>query len=405
MEIFEEAYIGSVRLKNRIIRSATFEGAADEHGFPTSSYFNIYKQLAMYDLAAVITGFTYITQNGKAMHPGQAGCDSMEKLKYFSLLTEMLHKYDCRAFMQIAHTGRQTLSSVTGCPVVGVSSRKSDYFNETPHVLTLPEIYGLIASFGNAALLAQKAGFDGIQLHAAHGYLIHQFLHPAVNNRTDEFKPDPVTNIGTPFLQKIIEAIRYTCGNDFPILVKISASDDSKKPLSQDQFLHLIKFLDQMRISAIEISYGTMDAPFNIFRGDFPEECILSENGIYKEKSAIYKWLARKFIFPVLKKRFYELQPLYNLPYAVLARTATRIPIIVVGGFRKGQEIYHAIHDCGIDFVSMCRPFIAEHDLVMKLKDDPLYESKCLSCNKCAVMCDSIYPTRCYQKLNPVTGR
>ena len=396
MKIFEEAYIGQVRLKNRIIRSATFEGAADEHGFPTAAYFNIYKQLAAHNVAAVITGFPFVTRNGKAMHPGQAGCDSVEKISSFSRLTGKLHEYDCKAFLQIAHTGRQTLSAVTGCPVVGVSSQKSDYFKEIPHVLTIPEIYGLIDSFGKAALLAQKSGFDGVQLHAAHGYLIHQFLLSSINKRKDEFKPDPVTNVGTFFLQKVIENIRSKCGNDFPILVKISASDDYKTKFSQDQFLHLIGFLDKMQVSAIEISYGTMDAPFNIFRGDFPGECILAENHFYKGKSHFYKMLARNLVFPSMKKRFFALQPMYNLPSAVLSRKLTNVPLIVVGGFRSGSEINHAIHDCGIDFVSMCRPFIAEPDLVMKLRDNPLYESKCESCNLCAVMCDSLHPTRCF---------
>jgi 2,4-dienoyl-CoA reductase-like NADH-dependent reductase (Old Yellow Enzyme family) len=400
MEVFEEAHIGSVRLKNRIIRSATFEGAADPNGFPTASYYSIYKKLATRGVAAVITGFTYILPEGRAMHPGQAGCDSMEKLKAFSLLTEMLHEHDCKAFLQIAHTGRQTLKSVTGAQPVGVSAKKSAYFNEKPLVLTNAKIYGIIESFGRAAFLAKKAGFDGVQLHAAHGYLIHQFLLSSVNNRVDEFEPDPTTQVGTLFLQEIIENIRHKCGNDFPILVKISASDDYRQPFSQDQFMHLIRFLDEMKVSAIEISYGTMDAPFNIFRGDFPEESILAENGIYKHKNTLYKWIARKLIFPSMKKKFFALKPMYNLPYALLARQITRIPLIVVGGFRSGSEISHAIRNCGIDFVSMCRPFIAEPDLVMKLKANPQYESKCISCNQCAVMCDSSNSTRCYTHIN-----
>jgi 2,4-dienoyl-CoA reductase-like NADH-dependent reductase (Old Yellow Enzyme family) len=396
MEIFEEAFIGQIKLKNRIIRSATFEGAADEDGLPTDAYYRIYKQLASHDVAAVITGFAYIDWNGKAMHPGQAGCDSLEKINSFSVITDMLHEHDCKAFLQIAHTGRQTLRSVTGGQPVGVSSLKSTYFNETPHVLSTSEIYEIIDCFGNSALIAQKAGFDGIQLHAAHGYLIHQFLLSSVNNRNDEFKPDPVTNIGTFFLQRIIEKIRDKCGNDFPILIKISASVDYKESFSQLQYLNLIDFLDRMKVSAIEISYGTMDAPFNIFRGDFPGDCILAENGIYKHKSFLFKWFARNFIFPGMKKQFIPLQPMYNLPYAILAREKTNIPIIVVGGFRNGSQISHAIHDCRIDFVSLCRPFIAEPNFVLKLKNNPLYESICTSCNQCAVMCDSSHPTRCY---------
>jgi 2,4-dienoyl-CoA reductase-like NADH-dependent reductase (Old Yellow Enzyme family) len=270
------------------------------------------------------------------------------------------------------------------------------YFKEKPDVLTIPEIYGLIDSFGKAALLAQQAGFDGVQLHAAHGYLIHQFLHPAVNNRTDEFKPDQATQVGTLFLQKIIENIRTKCGIDFPILVKISASDDFKNRFTTTQFLHLIDFLDLMKVVAIEISYGTMDAAFNIFRGDFPAECILAENHVYKQKSSLNKWVARNLIFPFIKKKFIEFQPMYNLPFAVEARAATRIPIIVVGGFKGGEEIRHAIHDCRVDFVSMCRPFIAEPNLVTRLKENPKYKSICKSCNQCAVMCDSQHTTRCY---------
>jgi len=396
MEIFEEAYIGEVRLKNRIIRSATFEGAADANGFPTEAYYHMYKHLAQHDVAAVITGFAYVTRNGKAMQPGQAGCDSPDKLDSFLRLTEILHQYDCKAFLQIAHTGRQTLSEATGCPVVGVSAQKSAYFKEKPDVLSIPEIYGLIDSFGKAALLAQQGGFDGIQLHAAHGYLIHQFLHPGINNRTDEFKLNSETGIGTFFLQKIIENIREKCGRKFPVLVKISGSDDLKNHFTQSQFLSLIDFLDFMQVAAIEISYGTMDAPFNIFRGDFPSECILAENYFYRQRSPLYKWVARNLLFPSVRKKYIELQPMYNLPFAITARAATQIPIIAVGGFKRGEEIRHAIHDCQIDFVSLCRPFIAEPNLVTKLKENPQYESICQSCNQCAVMCDSQHPTRCY---------
>ncbi len=396
MEIFEEAYIGQVRLKNRIIRSSTFEGAADENGFPRTSYYQIYKQLAAHGVAAVITGFTYIDRQGKAMQPGQAGCDSMEKVGSFRLMTDMLHGYDCKAFLQIAHTGRQTLSSVTGSQPVGASSKKSGYFKEEPRVLTSSEVYEIVEQFGDAALVAQKAGFDGIQLHAAHGYLIHQFLLPSVNDREDEFGISLETNIGTFFLQRIIETIREKCGNDFPILVKISAGDDCPKRFSQDQFQYLIEFLDLMSVSAIEISYGTMDAAFNIFRGEVPVDRILAENGFYRDRSKLYKWFAKNFLFPALKKRFIPLQPMYNLPYAALARSATSIPLIVVGGFKDGIQIHHAIHDFGIDFVSLCRPFIAEPDLVMRLMENPFYEFKCISCNQCAVMCDSGHPTRCY---------
>ncbi len=396
MDIFENASLGNVRLKNRIIRSATFEGAADRDGFPTAAYYRIFKKLAEGGVGAVITGFTYISENGKAMQPGQAGSDSMEKLESYQVIAGMMHQYDCKVFLQIAHAGRQTLRSATGFQPVGASEKKSAYFQEKPHVLTSEETYAIIDAFGNAALLAQKAGLDGVQLHAAHGYLIHQFLQPAVNDRTDEFAPDLLTGVGTVFLQKVIEAVRRKCGPDFPVLVKISASDDLKPHFSEEQFLNLVQFLDRMQVDGIEISYGTMDAAFNIFRGDIPEKLILRENGIYKHKSQLVKWFARRFVFPRLKKQFIPFQPMYNLPFAEMARRVTHLPIIVVGGFRDGRQIRHAICDCGIDFVSLSRPLIAEPDFVNKLNEDLDYTSACVSCNRCAIMCDSSHPTRCY---------
>ncbi len=361
-----------------IVRSATFEGMADERGFPKAEYKDLYEELAENGVRNIITGFMYISGSGRAMHPGQAGMDSIEKAEAFKEITAAVHKHGAKIIAQIAHTGRQTIKN--GYRIVGASNRKSPYFNTRPEVLETSEIYDIIQQFADSAYYVKQAGFDGVQLHGAHGYLIHQFLLRTVNNREDEFKD------GTLFLIKIIQEIRKKCG-DFPIWIKISGGVDIERSTKQ-QFVRLIKTLNELRVDAIEVSYGTMDHALNIFRGKLPVKAIFKHNPIYNSKNIWWKI----FVLPTLLMRLKPFTPMYNLKYAQLAKENTNIPIIVVGGFRCGQEIL----DSNMDYVSISRPLICEPDFIRKIEQDKGYRSKCIHCNLCAVMSDSKNSLKCY---------
>lgn len=397
MEIFAKASIGNCILKNRIIRSGTYEGMCDDKGFPGAQYYSLYETLAKNDIGGIITGFAYISKEGKAMQAGQAGIDERAKIQYYKKLTDIVHHHNSKIFLQIAHTGRQTIQSVTQNTVVGCSKKKSIYFRETPKILSTSEIYTLIEKFGRSALYAKESGFDGVQLQAAHGYLIHQFLMPSVNNRNDEFGIDPEYGIGCRFLGLIIDNIREKCGIEFPLLVKISGSDDYRVKFTEKNFKDLIAYLDKKRVDAIEISYGSMDYALNIFRGDFPTELILAKNPFFKTHNPLRRIFLRNILFPYIRSKLYAFSPIYNLKYAIMAKQHSGIPIISVGGYRNLEEIEFAIMKNHIDFVGICRPFIAEPDYIKKISKNKSHQSSCINCNYCAIMCDTKHYTKCYK--------
>lgn len=397
MNPFEPVNIAGIAFRNRIIRSATYEGACDTSGFVTQHYIDLYEKLARSGAGGLITGFAYISREGRAMHQAQAGIDDPDKIPGLSAMTTMVHQHNCPVILQIAHCGRQTLSRVTGMRVRGASGKRSVYFGEKPVKLQTREVYNIIEKFALSAAYAREAGFDGIQLHAAHGYLIHQFLLPWINNRRDEFGIDATTGIGSRFLETVTAAVRNKCGPDFPLFVKISHAIHDEMRFTSDRYAALISVLDRIGVDGIEVSHGTMDYPFNIFRGDLPVDLILSKNPIFKAKTRTGKILRRIAVNLWFRPNIKPFSPAYNLGQARIAKQLTGIPVVVVGGFRSLEDIEEALNSSGADLVSMCRPFIAEPGIVLKMKEDRNYHSRCQNCNFCAVMCDSGGVTKCYK--------
>jgi 2,4-dienoyl-CoA reductase-like NADH-dependent reductase (Old Yellow Enzyme family) len=395
--IFDPYHHGLLHLKNRIIKSATYEGLCDPNGFPPESYLGFYDALARNEVGGIITGFAYISREGRAMQPRQAGIDHPDKIPFYQKLTGTVHRYGCPVFLQVAHTGRQTLRSATGMAARGASAKRSVYFREKTKPFSTGEVYNKINEFAEAAYLARESGFDGIQLHAAHGYLLHQFILPAINDRRDEFGINGTMSIGTVFLEQVINTVRDKCGNNFSILVKISGATDLKPEFTPGQFEELVRFLDRMEVAAIEISYGTMDHALNIFRGDVPESLIMAHNPIMKSRSPLRRKINKAIMRHYFMKKLKPFTPVYNLEFSSLAKKITRIPIISVGGFRTGDEIRDAISSGRTDLAGLARPFICEPDFVQKLKMNGSYESRCVNCNYCSVMCDSKNETRCYK--------
>jgi 2,4-dienoyl-CoA reductase-like NADH-dependent reductase (Old Yellow Enzyme family) len=398
MRLFDPVRIGALTLKNRLVRSATFEGMADESGIPSNRYTQLYRMLAKQRIGAIITGFSFVSPDGKAMQPGQVGCHNREAMRVLARVAADVHRRKGIIILQIAHAGRQSSPSACGGTVVAPSTRRSRYFRTRPGRMTAGQVEQTIGYFVAAALRARRAGFDGVQIHAAHGYLVHQFLSPAVNTRSDRYGVDPSSGLGTPFLAAIIAGIRRECGCDFGIWVKISGGLDWKAAGESHRFDSLIRFCDTAGVDAIEISCGTMEQPLNIFRpARIPWNSILAHNPRYSVTHSVMRPIALTVARLFHTRSVKLFSPAYNLQYARKARQITNLPIISVGGFRTGDQMEAALATGSADAVGLSRPFIREPDLVCRLAEDSHYRSRCSNCSVCAVMCDTANSTRCWR--------
>ena len=395
--LFTPLHLRHVTLGNRILRSATYEGRGDAEGVPGSDLADVYIELAQGGVGAIITGFAFVSQAGRAMQPRQCGIDSDPKIEPWKRIVARVREAspDIALFMQIAHCGRQTRREATGLPVVGVSSRKCSYFRQRVRVLDNAGIRTIIKQFGEAAYRAREAGFDGVQIHAAHGYLVHQFLSPWTNTRKDHWS-NP-----TLFLEEIVRAVRGRCGDVFPVLVKLSATEDRTPGIRIENTVHTVRALEELNVDAVEVSYGTMEYGLNIIRGRWPIDAVLRSNPLFNRIPAVMRRAWKAICLPSHLKRLVPFEEGYNIDAAARIGQATSIPVIAVGGIRSLDMMVSCLAANGLDGVSLCRPLICEPDLPAKLRDGRATRSRCRNCNLCTVYCDNPRATRCCRTQEP----
>ena len=264
------------------------------------------------------------------------------------------------------------------------------YNEEMPHALSEAEINEIIDNFVLAVQRAKKAGFNGVQLHAAHGYLLSSFLSSHMNKRTDKWGGD--TENRFRIIGEIIRQARARVG-EYPILAKINAYEKSKDGIKLEEAVKISRYLEQAGCDCIEVSCGIAEEGFVTTRGDFPFEMISAEN--FKMEKV--PKLLHPLVGLVIKRTMDSPEPrfLYNLPHAEEIKKHVNVPVIVVGGIRKLEDIRNIIEQERCDFVSMSRPFIIEPNLVKKFKEGRQSESKCINCNYCLIGSET-HPLKCY---------
>jgi 2,4-dienoyl-CoA reductase-like NADH-dependent reductase (Old Yellow Enzyme family) len=305
----------------------------------------LYQELAQGGVGLIITGHMYVHPSGKA-HEEMIGIYDDHLIPDLASLAETVHAAGGRIAVQINHGGLKCNQTVVP-NVLGPSIVEHEFVRTPLRELSQPEISDLVQAYGQAARRVKAAGFDAVQIHAAHGYLISQFLSPLTNLRSDDY------GVGIRgrmrFLQEICQAIRKQVGLDYPLLIKLGMKDGIPGGLELEESLEVVSALSDMGIDGFEISGGFDTRPrLNIQKGIRSEE-----------------------------------REAYFLPIAKAARRFTSLPLILVGGFRSYKVMDLTLQGGHADFISLSRPLISEPDLPLKFRQGLQVKSRCISANNC----------------------
>ena len=345
--LFTPHRLQGMELRNRLIRSATMEAMCSTDGQPTAALVDLYRQLAAGGCGLMISGITYVSEEGKLIATG-LGAASDEQLAGLEKLAAAVHQEGGLFCLQLGHSGGQGNKRVCGQQPLAPSAIKLEQYSQTPQEMTLADIERIIAAFAAATGRAKQAGCDAVQLNAAHGYLINQFLSPLANQRQDGYGGNLAGR--SRFLLEIVSAVQQTVGSDFPLLVKLNGSDNLAGGLDIDESLAVAKLLDTAGITGIEVSSGTPAS------GDKTPIRLSHESGS---------------------------EMAYN---AVLSRTIkqqVKCSVIAVGGIRSLHVATGLLRTNQADYISLSRPLIREPDLPNKLQSGTSEKSTCTSCNGC----------------------
>ncbi len=387
--LFEPTQLANLPIKNRFVCSATYEGTATETGIVTEKIIKRYRRLAEGDIGLIITGHMYVHPTGRALKY-QTGIYNDDMIPGLSQLAQAVHKEGGKIVFQLSHAGRQTTKKWIGQVPIGPSGKGRDpvYFFK-PKRIEEEQIHEIIRAYAKAAGRAVQAGADGIQLHAAHGYLINQFLSPFFNTRNDAWGGSDENRFR--FLKEIIAETKKELPEKMLLLVKLNANDYTPRegitPLLAKKYA---QWLSKLGIDGLEISCGSAIYSFmNMCRGDVPVKELLG--GLPRWKKPV-----GKLMLTALKGKYY-LQEGYNLEAAkIIKPVIEKIPLILVGGLRRLSYMEEILEKGDVDFISMSRPFIREPFLVKRFKEGKGEVVSCVSCNKCLAAVANNMPVRCY---------
>ena len=337
--LFTPGKIGSLVLPNRLVRSATAERLAAPDGRPTPQLEQLYRTLARGGVGLIITGHLYVHPSGKC-HVEMTGIYADELIPALTALTDAVHQEGGRIAAQISHGGMQC-SRDTVSETLAPSAIEASFLEGPARELQVHEIEELIQAYAQAARRAQEAGFDGVQVHGAHGYLISQFLTPYVNHRTDEWGGNLRGRMR--FLERVCQAVRAQVGPRFPVFIKLGLVDGVEGGLTLEESPQVVTALEEMGLDGVEVSGGVQS---NSSRAN-PQEP-------------------------------------YFRPLARAARAATRLPILLVGGLRSRDQMEEVLSSGDADFISLFRPLICEPGFPNRMRLGLQERSRCISGNRCS---------------------
>ena len=335
-----------MQLKNRFVRAATWEGLASPEGKVTPKLIEMMENLAKGGVGLIMSSHAYVSKEGQGT-PWQLGVYDDDLIPGLSKMASAVHEYGGKIMLQLAHAGLYAEEKLSGLPALTVSAPEG-FSAARQKIITKEDINRLTNSYAQAAERALNAGFDGIEIHSAHGYLLSQFLSPAYNKRQDEYG-GPIGNRARIHLQ-ICQAIRKVVGVDFPIVIKMNCADFIDNGLTIEDSLQAGEMFVEAGFDAIELSGGI------IRTGKLSP----TRPGISTvEKEAYFKEYARKF------------------------KSKIDIPLILVGGIKSFEVAEELIAGGVADYIAISRPLIREPDLIKRWEKGDRRKAECKSDNLC----------------------
>ncbi len=380
--LFTPFKLGNVEVRNRFVFSACEDNLATPDGLVTDSIIRKNARLSKGEVGLIISSHLSVHPGGRTRKK-QLGIYSDLMIPGLRRLTKSVHSESGKIIFQLGHAGLSSPPEVIGRPAMGPSGIDNEMNEDS--------IREVISAFGKAAERAVEAGADGIQLHAAHGYLINEFLSPFFNHRQDAWGGSEENRFR--FMEEIVIATKKVLPKELLLLVKLNADDCTPQqgitPLSS---INYAKRLAGLGIDGLEISCGTTShSPWFMCRGDIPIEDIL-KGYPESQRPKLQETLERM-------KAKVKLDEGYNLEATRMIRAVLRgIPLFAVGGWRHVTAMEEALCNGDTDLISLCRPFIREPYLVRKIREGKSDAASCISCNRCLMAFRNNIPVRCYYK-------
>lgn len=378
MTIFTGARIGGLALPNRLIRAGCYEGLA-RGGEITDGLIEHHRRLAAGGIAMTTLGYLAVSADGRGFaHELWARPDLAPKLRRFA---DVVHGAGAAASVQLVHCGFFSSPSVIGRRPLGASPKLCLYRGAVCTGMTPAEIDEKVAAFARAARLVKGAGFDALELHAGHGYLLSQFLSPWTNRRRDEYGGSLENRLRFP--AAVIRAVREAVGPDFPVLVKLNQRDGFRGGLELDEAVETARRFEREGAGALVPSCGFTAKPSSLYmmRGRVP----IREMAANGPTPAVR--LATRLFGGVFARR-YPFAPMFLLEGTRRIRQAVSIPVVYVGGALSLGDMEKAL-EAGCTFVQIGRPTIRDPDFPRRLRSGEVTESDCDQCNRCVAAMDA----------------
>ena len=352
IDLFQPFKLGSLEIRNRFMRSATWDATAGPDGEVTENSLALFGRLAKGDIGLIVTGYAFVSPMGRAAK-GQYGIDSDAKLPGLRRLTDLVHQSGGKIAVQIMHAGMNSRylmdNGITPLAVANVPEA------DQPHrQMSDEDIERITEEFVTASKRAVAAGFDAVQLHGAHGFLITQFISPITNRRQDRWGGSPENR--RRFLLAVTERVAKAIA-PVPLLIKFGVQDDREGGLARDEGVETARQMAAGGMAGIEISAGIGTSTLSTKEG-------APERAYYRERAAAVK-------------------------------RAVSIPVALVGGIRSLAMAQSVIDSGDADMISICRPFIREPELLKRWQRGDRRPARCISCNRCFMFPSKGEPLEC----------